>query len=211
MLTAPNDPIFIAGEPALLLTRGEAAWRDLVRTCGLSALRRPRLRFIVSSRRRGGHRFDLDNLVDPVLGVVGAPPIDRGSVWATVEIGHEPGVAISEEAPPPAPADATAVHLASPPQRSIRRIERLAELVDHAPIGADDPCGCALTLGRDTRGLVFGFEGPIKATIDALWPILGGAEHAPADHRIQDLRVTVDPSATGVSVALWLLDRENSS
>lgn len=34
---------------------------------------------------RGGNRFDLDNLVDPVLSVVGALPPLRRSVWATVD------------------------------------------------------------------------------------------------------------------------------
>jgi hypothetical protein len=62
-----------------------------------------------------------------------------------------------------------------------------------------------LTLGVDTPGLVFGFEGPIKPTIDAMWPLLGGAAHSPADHPIRDLRVRTNPSATGVIVALWPL------
>lgn len=211
MLPAADDEVFVEGEPALLLARGERAWRELVSACGLAALRRPRLRFVVSSWRRGGHRFDLDNLVDPVLGAVSAPAGDRQSVWATVEIGPKPGVAISEQTPPAAPTDATTVHLAGPPQRSLRTIERLAELVDHMQLGADEPCACALTLGADTRGLVFGFEGPIKPTIDALWPLLGGVAHAPADHRIQDLRVTTDATRMGISVALWLLDTEARS
>lgn len=166
---------------------------------------------MVSQWRRSGHRFDLDNLVDPVLGVVGAPAGDRHSVWATVETGPESGVAISEKTPPPAPTHATGVHLAGPPQRSLRTTERLAELVEQVQLGDDEPCGCALTLGVDTPGLVFGFEGPIKPTIDALWPLLGGAAHAPSDHRIQDLRVTTDSTTKGISVALWLLDTENRS
>jgi hypothetical protein len=211
MLTPADDEAFVAGEPALLLARDERAWRELVNSCGLVGLRRPRLRFVVSSWRRGGHRFDLDNLVDPVLGVVGAPARDRQSVWATVETGPEPGVAISEQTPPAAPTHATAVHLGGPPQRSLRTMERLAELVDHIQLGADEPCGCALTLGTDTRGLVFGFKGPIKPTIDALWPLLGGVAHAPSDHRIQDLRVTTDATSKGISVALWLLDTETCS
>jgi len=197
--------VFVAGEPALLLTRGESDWRQLVRDCGVVGLERPRLRFLVSAWRRRGHRFDLDNLVDPVLAVVAAPAPQRRSLWATVELGTQPGVEISELEPPAVPAEATTVHLANAPQRSVRTLERLVELVEHAPIATDEPCGCALTLGRDTRGLVFGFEGPIKPTIDALWPLLGGTPHAPEDHRIHDLRVTADATVTGVSVALWPL------
>ncbi len=163
----------------------------------------PRLRFVVSSWWRGGNRFDLDNLVDPVLAAVGVRPSERTSLWATVEVGSEPGVHITEAPPPPAPTSAVTVQLANAPQRSVRTAGRLAELVDHAPLGADEPCGCSLTLGRDTAGVVFGFEGPIKPTIDALWPLLGGAAHAPADHRIRDLRVSLDESQTGVLIALW--------
>jgi hypothetical protein len=53
-----------------------------------------------------------------------------------------------------------------------------------------------LILGTGTSGLIFGFDGPIKPTIDAPSPLLGGTSHAPADHRVRDLRVMVDPSAT---------------
>lgn len=71
---------FVAGEPALLLSRGEGAWRDAVRCCGVTALTDVRLRFVVRSWHRGGNRFDLDNLVDPVLAVVAvAPPLRRRS------------------------------------------------------------------------------------------------------------------------------------
>ncbi len=198
--------IFVAGEPALLLSRGEPAWCEVVRQCGTAGLRAPHLRFVVSSWRRGGQRFDLDNLVDPVLAVVGARPQDRQSVWATVELGDPAGVEISEVAPPAPPAHATAVTLAAAPQRSVRTSKALPELVEHTPLGTDEPCGCAFVLGRDTAGVVFGFEGPIKPTIDALWPLLGGAAHAPSDHRIRDLRVMLDPSTSGVGVSVWTLD-----
>jgi hypothetical protein len=179
-----------------------------VRAVGHVGLRNPRLRFVVSSWRRGGHWFDLDNLVDPVLAVVGAPVAERRSVWATVETGEQPGVAISERPPPPTPPHATKVHVAAPPRRSVRTADRLVELIHVAQLGSDEPCGYTLTLGTDTGGLIFGFDGPIKPTVDALWPLLGGTSHAPADHRVRELRVLVDPSATGISATLWLLDSE---
>jgi hypothetical protein len=100
-------PAFVAGEPALVLSRGEEAWRDAVRCCGITALTDIRLRFVVGSWQRGGNRFDLDNLVDPVLPVVAAAPHQRRSTWATVETGDEPCVEISAAAPPPAPRYAT--------------------------------------------------------------------------------------------------------
>ena len=139
--------VFVPGEPALLLSRGEQTWRELVRRCGLVDLRAPRFRFIVSSWRRGGHLFDLDNLVDPVLAVVGARPTERQSLWATVELGDDAGVEITEGAPPPPRSSSTCVVLASAPARSIRTEERLTELVDHTPLGSDEPCGCELVLG----------------------------------------------------------------
>lgn len=198
---------FVEGEPALLLSRNEKAWRDLVVACGMSGLEEVRLRFIVTSWRRGGNPFDLDNVVDPVLAAVCAPAEQRRSVWATVELGDDPGVEISEQAPPPAPAGAARVELRDPPRRSVRTArEPLPEFVNVAAIDGDAPCGCALVLGGDTPGVVFGFEGPVKPTIDALWPILGGAAHSPADHRIRDLRVTVEPHRAGVIASVWLLE-----
>lgn len=205
MAEADEALVFVAGEPALLLSRGEAAWREAVRGCGLSNLRSPRFHFIVTSWRRGGNQFDLDNLVDPVLAAVGARPPDRVSVWATVEVGIHPGVVITDAPPPPPPASSVTLHLATAPSRSVRTSECLAELLDQAPVGTEEPCGCSLILGPDTTGVVFGFDGPIKPTIDALWPLLGGAAHAPADHRIRDLRVSRDPLRAGVQVALWPL------
>ncbi|MHB1447006.1 MAG: hypothetical protein ACYCZV_15325 [Acidimicrobiales bacterium] len=158
---------------------------------------------MVGSWLRGGHRFDLDNLVDPVLGAVGLPVAERASVWATVAVGATSGVAIATDVPPDPPADAIALHIAAPPTRSVRREERLAELAEAIALEGDGAVGCYLTLGADTRGLIFGFEGPIKPTIDALWPLLGGTARAPADHRIRDLRVRRDPEGRGIAVALW--------
>lgn len=199
--------VFVPGEPALLLSRNEKPWRQLVAECGLRGLEAVRLRFVVTSWRRGGNAFDLDNLVDPVLAAVCAPPAQRQPVWATVELGDEPGVEISEQAPPPAPPAATTVQIRTAPHRSVRTaLDPLEELVNESTIGDDEPCGCSVVLGADTPGVVFGFEGPVKPTIDSLWPLLGGAAHAPADHRIRDLRVTVEPERVGVAVSVWLLE-----
>lgn len=206
--TGPVEPVFVPGEPALLLTAREQKWRAAVQGCGLSGLSSMRLRFVVSSWRRRGHPFDLDNLVDPVIAEVAAPPAQRRSLWATVEVGVAPGVGITSGPPPPTPGDALRVHLRNPPRRSARTEDRLAELVDAVVLGTEEACGCALVLGGDTKGLVFGFEGPVKPTLDALWPLLGGTAHRPADHRITDLRVQLNPGANGIAVALWPLVRD---
>lgn len=199
------EPVFVHGEPALLLTAREREWRTTLRGCGVSGLSSVQLRFVVTSWRRRGHVFDLDNLVDPVVAVVAAPPALRRSLWATVEVGDQPGVAIASGPPPPLPSEALRVHLRTPPRRSVRTDDRLSELLDAVIIGTDESCGCSLVLGNDTKGLVFGFEGPVKPTIDALWPLLGGTAHRPADHRITDLRVQLDPTIVGIAASVWPL------
>lgn len=198
--------MFIAGEPQTLLSKGDKSWRQTIASFGIHVEPELCLRFAVSSYYRRGHPFDLDNLVDPVLDVL-APEVSlRKSLWATVELADTPGVEIAHLAPPPAPKDSLLISLMRPPLRSVRTLEPLAELKNIEFLGSKDaPCGCFLTLGYDVRGLVFGFEGPIKPTIDALWPILGGSHHQPADHRIRDLRVLRDNSLSGINVALWLL------
>lgn len=198
--------MFVAGEPKLLLTKGEAEWRQTVRGSGLVDLRSPRFRFVVSSWLRRGHRFDLDNLVEPVLAEVGALPAELQTVWASMEVGDETGVEITEEPPPAPPPSALTFKLDRTPRGSVRVSEPLAELTGSAPVGVDEPCGCELILGSDSRGVVFGFEGPVKPTIDALWPILGGSAHAPADWRVRDLRVARDAEMSGVRVSIWLID-----
>lgn len=162
------------------------------------------LQFIVSSWLRGGNTFDLDNLIHPVIAAMGSPEQAQTSVWATIEVGDVPGVDIGERVPPPSPPGSVRFHLADPPRRSVRSNEILAELGDAQILGEDEPVGCSLVLGADVSGIVFGFEGVIKPTIDSLWPVLGGAAHSPSDHRIRDLRVRTDPSIRGLDVALWL-------
>jgi hypothetical protein len=196
--------VFVQGEPAVLWGSNERGWREAVRAAGISGLKTVALEFVVSAWRRFGNTFDLDNLVDPVLDVVGA----RGeleSVWATVAVGATPGVRITEAAPPQPPADAVTFVIARPPRKSVRALTALPELTEAIVLGTDGPLGCHLALGPAAGPLLFGFEGPIKPTIDALWPVLGGVSTRPADHRIRDLRVRLDPSCVGAVVSIWLL------
>jgi hypothetical protein len=193
--------VFVAGEPALLLTARESAWKAAVRDAGVTGLVRPRLRFVVSAWQRNGQVFDLDNLVEPVLRVVA--PVGRiRSVWATVDVGPEPGVYIDAADPAPPPADATTITVAELPRRSTRADVVLRELDGVPPLAGDWRVGCELRLGANAGTIRFGFEGPVKPTIDALWPLLGGVPHRPHDHRIDDLRV-VATNAPASTITVW--------
>lgn len=196
--------VFVGGEPALLLTGRERTWREAVRASGVKALVRPRLQFIVSGWRRGGNHFDIDNLVDPVLGAVGAPASRLQSVWATVSVGPEPGVAIDEADVPPLPRDAVTITVRELPRRSVRTAMMLPQLEGLSLLFADEPLGCWVRLGTTAGPITFGFEGPIKPTIDSLWPVLGGGPHRPHDHRIRDLRVSLTSGAAS-EISLWAL------
>jgi hypothetical protein len=178
--------MFVEGEPALLLSSGDRAWRQLVADAGISGQSAVSLRFVVSSWLRGWNTFDLDNLIDPVIAAV-AGPVAQSSVWATVDVGDVPGVFIGTAMPPPSPADSIRFHVSDPPRGSVRTTTVLPEREGAEVLGSDEPIGCSLVLGADTTGIVFGFNGSIKPTIDALWPVLGGAAHRPADHRVRDL------------------------
>lgn len=149
-----------AGPPALARQGCMARGNPRLRPHRPSLTAPPLRRHVVAARREP---FDLDNLVDPVLAAIGARPSERTSLWASVELGHDPGVSITDAQPPPAPAPAVPVKLASAPRGSIRTTEPLAELVEHTPLGTDEPCGCSLILGADTEGVVFGFEGAPQA------------------------------------------------
>lgn len=123
-----------------------------------------------------------------------------------MELGNEPGVEITNASPPPGPEEALHVHLRTVPRRSDKANPPFAALDGLAvPGGGDGPLGCRLLLGGDTAGIVFGFHGPVKPTVDGLWPLLGGIAGHPNDHRIRDLRIELDPSLTGAHVSLWPL------
>jgi len=111
------------------------------------------------------------------------------SVWASVAVGSEPGVWIDEADPLPPPVGAVVVTIAVLAHGSIRTTRQLQELAGVAQLHGSGPVGCELLLGRTAGPITFGFEGPIKPTIDCFWPVLGGEPHRPHDHRIRDLGV----------------------
>jgi hypothetical protein len=198
------ETAFVPGEPVLFMGRSEAVWKKRVQDAVVGKLSRPRLEFTVASFLRNGNRFDLDNLAKPVLAVV-AP--DAQSIWVKVRQGSEPGVHISEAAPPPPVAVERRVSIPQPPTRSKKRVETIPELVGANQIGQDEPLGIYLAFsGDDVAVSDCGFEGPIKPLIDSMWPILGGKAGSPADHRIRELRVVRAGSGRlGVDVSVWFL------
>lgn len=192
--------VFVEGEPVLFMGRGERKWREKVRSAVALVPSSIRLQFTVASLLRWGNRFDIDNMCKPVLDALGA---EFDTIWATTVVGDRPGVTIAGERPP-APYLAAQAMIADPPRMSVRRDDVLAELVDATPIRDDGPLGCHLRFGDPDAPIGdFGFEGPIKPLIDALWPLLGGEAHKPADHRIHDLRVERGVAVQGVEVTVW--------
>lgn len=196
--------MFIAGEPAVFWGKGDKEWREVLRASGLRDITDVWLRFVVRSFRRRGNWFDLDNLVVPVVSIVGAPTLK--SLWATIEMGDLPGVHVEHELPPRPPDTSLHYALRTPPVSSVHSATRLAEFAEAVVFGTDEPVGCEIVLGPAVGPFVWGeFRGPVKSIIDSLWPLLGGTAGNQADHRIRDLRVHTDADRTGARVALWLL------
>ena len=119
---------FVAGKP-LTDIWGPAGlrWIAVLKGEALAPLRHPHLRFVRNDRCR----FDLDNLVYPVLAPAGGGEVE--SVWATVMTGALEGVFITEELPPkpPAPPAAEVTYVANPPSMSLRKRDAIPELVSH--------------------------------------------------------------------------------
>ena len=205
-MTGSDAVVWVPGEPATFLTNREKQWKPLV-TAALESvtLASPRLVFRVTSFKRGGHFFDLDNLVKPVLGSV---RWTVNSVWASMHLSADPGLALTEQTPPNAPSNSVVIRLEAPPTKSVRRSAPLEELADVLLLGADEPIGMDLAFDGGIDISNFGFEGPIKPVIDLLEPLLGPSTYGPADHRIRELRVRKgqQPGVTGVTVSAWLLD-----
>lgn len=193
--------MYVPGEPRLLLGSGIKDWTRQLSEAGLPRLAAPMLRFVVSGFRRRGHWFDLDNLAEPVLPFI-TPPTGLERLWAIMEVGAQPGVDVSQAAPPPPPVEARSWHVQEPPRRSTRTSTPHVEGQYLGPVGSG--VGCELLLGPEVGGIKLGLESTIKATIDGLWPVLGGNPGAPDDHRVRELRVR-QGDIQGVRVTLWLL------
>lgn len=206
------DETFVPGKPLtdIWATSG-LYWRQVLEHYLSGPLVRPYLRFIRNDRSR----FDLDNLVYPVVAASGLHVCE--SIWATVAAGPVEGVFISEASPPGPPATALIVRVERPSTASVAGRSPLRELADMAQIGDSGPLG--LSLAFDDDGVVVGtlsFDGPTKSLIDDLAPLFGttvvNGRSQGNDHRVKELRITraQRPSAHGVLVAIWELADDNA-
>lgn len=206
MVPGLNLPIRVLGEPAVFWGSREREWQVALRRAVRGTLSHPYLAFTVSSFRRHGNLFDLDNLAKVVVDEI-APAAE--SIWATMAEGEEPGVLIDERPPPPPPASATQIYISRPPTESLAQSAPLPELLDVLPMGEEEPLGTALDFESDQIPIhALGFEGATKAAFDALGPFLGSYWAGPKDYRIRDLRVTKrgNPGSSGLLLSIWLLE-----
>lgn len=205
--------VWVPGAPAVFWGSGDSAWRLVVSGCRFAS-QSPAMTFVVSAWRRRGHRFDLENLVVPVLSALQLTP---ESLWATVELGMVEGVRLWEHVPPaPNVVPAAEVYLANPPRSSKAGLPVVEELKMLDALGTDEPLGLELLFDDpNERFGPYAFKGSTKAIIDALGPLLGwrsAKSGGLADDRIRDLRIRrgVNPSAKGVRIRVWYLAETTS-
>jgi hypothetical protein len=186
---------FVPGEPAPFMDDLEADWSWQVSRTIKTPLICPHLDFVVSSFTRHGRRFGLDDLAKPVIDTVTKRP---RSLWIRAERGDNPGVRISEVAPPFPPHIHHMIEVPALAERAnVGVLTRTMAAAQKVP--GSGPVGVHLTVGPvDIREL--GFGGPVRLIFDALATPLGG------DDRIVDLRV-VRGQTNGASteVRLWLI------
>jgi hypothetical protein len=198
--------LFVRGETPSFLTAREVPWKKVLTQALLGMWRHPRLEFRVAAWQRGFQHFDLDNLYKPVLDLVGS---NAASVWRRIALGEPAGVHLWEERPPSPPTPLLRVELPNPPTRSLRREHALPELVGVSAIEGDALLGVSLAFHSPTvRVGDFGFDGPVKALLEAMGPVFGTYREGPRDYRLGDLRIErggVQPDRGGVNVAIWPL------
>lgn len=197
--------VWVSGEPVLSGGRGQTEWQTAIAEALVDDVHRPALTFVVSSLRRRGHVFDLDNLIHPVLMVL-EEPID--SVEARLFVGDEPGVLIDDRdvAPPPEHA-LRCLYVAAHSEANERARTGISDIADDPVYAEHEGIGLALEFDRSDIPIRRGWFGPTEAVIDDLSPWLGHytARSLVADHRIRDLRIRrgVDPSRRGVKITVW--------
>ena len=198
-------PFFIKGEPATFATKSEENWKQILASAiplcqGVNKYSGITLRFTLSSSTHNSQPFDLDNLVEPVFSVlIGEKGYFSGKrtnlLWwyAKKNIGTPAGVEIelsggsplirirgteifkgeyNGELPKSATSEALSSWLISQGFRERR----------HERYGIHLIFPERINIGEIATGAV-------KATIDCLWPIIGGKPRAPEDWRIEELMV----------------------
>jgi hypothetical protein len=221
-----DTSFWIAGEPATFATAREAAWKASLRKGIAAPTLRGRetglvVRFAVSSLRRNGEPFDVDNLCDPVFVVLIRQAgwfggRKTGLTWweASKRLGQPCGcqIDIHEERsfslPDRAPfwdeiyCGALPTSGSSPEMVQWAIAHRAARAVDWVPET------CVLYLGFADGAVNIGeiSTGRVKSAVDCLYPWLGGTAEDPEDWRVETLIVLRgDPTAAAgaVRIRLW--------
>lgn len=188
---------FVPGEPGLS-TEWDVALRRQSSDLRLrTMLRRPRLLFTVHSLLQHGHPTVITDLIEAALQAFGAPELE--TIWASIEIGPDAGLAISDTQPPPAPRCDRAVRLVLPIAKT-----RLAGIV---PLATTRALGLELRFDSADALRDGGSLDRIRALIDALGPIMGTYHQGSRNYRIRDLRVRCgrSPAPGGVTCRLWTI------
>lgn len=142
----PGEPVsYQVGKADSAAMRRQADWVASVATVVREESVHPHLRFVVSGLKRGGNRFDIDNLAKPVLGLIA---LHAASVWVEVAVDTRPGVHISDEVPAPPETTDVSVYFAHPPSGSVRPTTAAVELDGRSVLGQTDR---ALGLARMQR------------------------------------------------------------
>jgi len=205
-VTAGRVPgFFVTGEPVLSGSRGQDEWQDAIRACLTADVVQPMLTFIVSSLKRRGQLFDLDNLVHPVLMVLD-DPID--SVSARIYIGDRPGLLIEDDRFEPRPDGyLESVYVSEHSRGSDANRAEISEIADDSVYDEHEGVGISLVFDASEIPIRKGWFGPTEAVIDDLVPWLGTytSRGLIADHRIRDLRISrgANPDADGVEITIW--------
>lgn len=205
---AKVQTIRVSGEPPSFLTAPERAWKARIKEA-IPQFQLPpehgiRLLFVVTSWRRRGQFFDLDNIVKPVLDAISRPV--ASFVDAEVHLGQEARVEISIPTSPSRQV-LPIVWLSDLPRASIRRPDAHPALQVVSSFGTDGFLRVHLHVHEPDLITNFDFTGFVKPTIDRLWPLLGGTARAPGDHRIKHLIITRSSERpSGVSIGVERLD-----
>jgi len=198
-------PFFIKGEPATFATTSEKVWKQILASAiplcqGVNKYSGIALRFTLSSSTHNSQPFDLDNLVEPVFSVIiGEKGYFSGKrtnlLWwyAKKNIGTPAGVEIELSGGSP---------LIRIKGTEIFKGEYAGELPKSAT--SEALSSWLISQGfRERRHERYGIHlifperinigeiatGAVKATIDCLWPVIGGKPGAPEDWRIEELMV----------------------
>jgi len=203
-------PVFVDGEPVLSGGRGQDEWQSQIRDLASRSVTHPDLTFIVSTLRRRGQPFDLDNFVHPLLMVFDEP---INYVRARLHVGERPGVLIEDAITDP-PRDDFLCSLYLPSHSGTSSADRpgIPEISDDPVFDRHEGIGLSLNFDRSDVPIRKGWFGPTEAVIDDLAPWLGRytSRQLIADHRMRDLRVSrgASPGDTGVRIAIWYVSDE---